>query len=626
MTVHEASGPILVNRRRLQTHVALSCRRPWASIEHSPPKPFEPSFSAWSTAACAQELLRTDCRVRTITKRPAKGLVIGPHQAIASVKGVASSTADSLSSALCSLFSCPLQATPRSVEDVFVAIPNLYPRSHRPDLLEQYSPPLGWPCPAPVAFVCPRDKRQRFAPTRTGANQTLDASDGLKRQTVAMAENAETSGDKHVTFKVKTSADSNHTITMAESATVSELKTKLAGQDFEHIPVERQRLIYSGRVMKNDETLGSYNIKQNNTIHMVKSAASNPTQQTSTSGSTPRAVPDNISAGTNPNDPLAGLTGARYAGHQINFPGMDMFGPDGGMGPPMDEERIQRMMSDPNVQQSMNEALNNPDFVNMLIESNPMLRNMPNAREIITSPFMRQMMSNPQMMGQAMRMQRNMRGGDSSFPAPGATDTTPDAAAGGNRSAGQANNNQPSNPFMNPFMMPGMMGGAAGGNNAMNLAQMLQSLNAMSPNPTAQATTTNASTTGNSQGTTPTAESREHQTATSDTGAEGAPQNSQTQNAANNPMAQLFALTGGNALNAHPNFDLLEQLSMNLGGMGPGMPAAAPDNRPPEERYAEQLRQLNDMGFYDFDRNVAALRRSGGSVQGAIEHLLSATD
>jgi len=51
--------------------------------------------------------------------------------------------------------------------------------------------------------------------------------------------------------------------------------------------------------------------------------------------------------------------------------------------------------------------------------------------------------------------------------------------------------------------------------------------------------------------------------------------------------------------------------------------AAAPvDNRPPEERYADQLRQLNDMGFYDFDRNVAALRRSGGSVQGAINELL----
>jgi ubiquilin len=61
------------------------------------------------------------------------------------------------------------------------------------------------------------------------------------------------------------------------------------------------------------------------------------------------------------------------------------------------------------------------------------------------------------------------------------------------------------------------------------------------------------------------------------------------------------------------------------GGFGGfGAPAAAPaDNRPPEEVYAEQLRQLNDMGFFDFDRNVQALRRSGGSVQGAIEHLLN---
>ena len=60
-----------------------------------------------------------------------------------------------------------------------------------------------------------------------------------------------------------------------------------------------------------------------------------------------------------------------------------------------------------------------------------------------------------------------------------------------------------------------------------------------------------------------------------------------------------------------------------LRGMGLGTPQAPADTRPPEERYADQLRQLNDMGFTDFDRNVTALRRSGGSVQGAIEYLLS---
>ncbi|KAG5983107.1 hypothetical protein E4U55_000751 [Claviceps digitariae] len=439
-----------------------------------------------------------------------------------------------------------------------------------------------------------------------------------------MADNAESSGDVQVTFKVKTSSDRNHTITMAESATILELKTTLAGEDFENIPVERQRLIYSGRVMKNDDTIGSYKVKHNNTIHMVKSAASNPIQQTSTSGSTSRAVPENISAGTNPNDPLAGLTGARYAGHQINLPGMDMFGPDGGMGPPMDEERIQRMMSDPNIQQSMNEALSNPDFVNMLIDSNPMLRNMPNAREIITSPFMRQMMTNPQMMSQAMRMQRNMRGMDSAFPAPGATDTSPDDEMSANEfAAGDANQQQ--NPFLNPFMMPGMMGGASGGSGA-NMIQMLQALNGLEGGSsfTSPSLATNSGSTEGAQGTRQSSELGNAQ------GTDGA-QNAQHQNLAN-PFAALFPQglqgnPGGNATNPFAMTPEMMQQMMQLLGGGSGLGAASPaDNRPPEERYADQLRQLNDMGFFDFDRNVAALRRSGGSVQGAVEHLLSGPD
>ncbi|KAG5930297.1 hypothetical protein E4U42_002221 [Claviceps africana] len=446
-----------------------------------------------------------------------------------------------------------------------------------------------------------------------------------------MADTAESSGDAHVTFKVKTSSDRNHTITMAESATVLELKTTLAGEDFENIPIERQRLIYSGRVMKNDDTIGSYKVKHNNTIHMVKSAASNPAQQTSASGSTARAVPENISAGTNPNDPLAGLTGARYAGHQINLPGMDMFGPDGGMGPPMDEERIQRMMSDPNVQQSMNEALGNPDFVNMLIDSNPMLRNMPNAREIITSPFMRQMMTNPQMMSQAMRMQRNMRGADSSFPAPGATDTSSPDAAGGDDETPAGDANQQHNPFLNPFMLPGMTGGGAGGSSGTNMAQLLQALNGLGGGGSPFASPSLATSpggAGGAQGSTQPSEPRNAQTTTQTGGADDA-QNAQHQNLAN-PFAALFpqGLQGGNAASPFGMTpEMMQQMMQMLGGGGGGLATTSPpDNRPPEERYADQLRQLNDMGFFDFDRNVAALRRSGGSVQGAVEYLLSSTN
>lgn len=142
---------------------------------------------------------------------------------------------------------------------------------------------------------------------------------------------SEDSAPVSVTFKVKTSSDGNHTITMPETSTVLDLKTKLAGNDFENIPTERQRLIYSGRVMKNEEPLATYKIKAGNTIHMVKSAASNAAQAPPTPAAAGAAagVPTNMAAGT-ANNPLAGLTGARYAGH-MGLPGMEMFGADGGV-------------------------------------------------------------------------------------------------------------------------------------------------------------------------------------------------------------------------------------------------------------------------------------------------------
>ncbi|CAG8166287.1 unnamed protein product [Penicillium nalgiovense] len=78
----------------------------------------------------------------------------------------------------------------------------------------------------------------------------------------------------------------------------------------------------------------------------------------------------------------------------------------------------------------------------------------------------------------------------------------------------------------------------------------------------------------------------------------------------------------GGAAGANPLAALLG--GGGLGGFGGGFGAPQPtDTRPPEDRYADQLRQLNDMGFFEFERNVEALRRAGGSVQGAVEYLLS---
>lgn len=140
---------------------------------------------------------------------------------------------------------------------------------------------------------------------------------------------------KQITFNVKSSSDSKYVITVPEDITVLDLKNKLSTPDYADIAAERQRLIYSGRVLKNEDILSTYKIKDGNTVHMVKGAASNARQNpaSSSSAATPSNpasnVPSNFATGTG-TDPLAGLTGARYAGF-AQLPSAESFGADGGV-------------------------------------------------------------------------------------------------------------------------------------------------------------------------------------------------------------------------------------------------------------------------------------------------------
>ena len=136
-----------------------------------------------------------------------------------------------------------------------------------------------------------------------------------------------------VTFNIKSSNDAKYTVSLPLSTTVLELKQQLSTSEYADLPTDRQRLIYSGRVLKDADTLDSYKIKEGHTVHLVKGAASTQRQNTPSQGTSatpvPSGVPTNIAAGTG-NNPLAGLTGARYAGF-AQLPSQNMFGPDGGV-------------------------------------------------------------------------------------------------------------------------------------------------------------------------------------------------------------------------------------------------------------------------------------------------------
>ncbi|KAJ4375672.1 hypothetical protein N0V86_007205 [Didymella sp. IMI 355093] len=459
-----------------------------------------------------------------------------------------------------------------------------------------------------------------------------------------MADDPTTSTEEgQVTFNVKAANDQKHVLTLPSTTTVADLKQKLSSSEYADIPAERQRLIYSGRVLKDPDTLGGVKVKDGHTIHLVKGAASNARQNPANQGTastssgtgtpTPQ-VPTNIAAGTG-NNPLAGLTGARYAGFH-GLPSMDMFGADGGMGPPPNPDAMLEMMDNPMFLSQMNEAMNNPAVVDMMLQS-PMIRDNPMLRQMLQNPEMRRMMFSPEMMRMQLQMQRgNSSGG--SMAAPGTTDNTPQPGSTTARE-GESTTSPPSNTASaaNPFAA---FGGAGAGTNSNPFASLFA-------NP------------GGTQG---------------NTGTSGTDSNNQNASAPPNPFGNLFGGADGGqpnpiadaARNIMQNPQAMQQMMQMMGGgaggaganpfgafgqnssagtgdagsqqanpfaalFGPGGgfgggfggPPAPTDNRPPEEVYESQLRQLNEMGFYEFDRNVSALRRSGGNVQGAIEYLLS---
>jgi ubiquilin len=384
------------------------------------------------------------------------------------------------------------------------------------------------------------------------------------------------------TITIKMTGDAKHQFTVTPETTVLQLKEKI--KEALNISIDRQRLIFSGKVLKDNDSLETYKIKEGHSIHLVKgavksSSGSNTTSNQNTnepsSSSSPSnnnnnntsTVPSNIEAGQGAFNPLAGLTDARYAGYNIPMPTMDQlgFGADGMQLPP--ENQMEQMMENPLFQESMRSMLSNPQMLDYMIQQSPQLRAMgPAARELLQSDYVKNMLTNPQAMRGMMEFQRAM-GGAGGLGAPGATTSS--------------------------FPSPG------------------------NPNETSS----NTEMTGNAESS--------NNTSTTNTAAT---------NAAINPFASLFGANpaaGANAgaggfggLGANPFLNPalnpnLMNLFANPNAAGGNNASTPTDTRPPEEVYATQLRQLNDMGFFDFDRNITALRRSGGSVEGAIEMLFN---
>ncbi|ORY74307.1 hypothetical protein BCR35DRAFT_306768 [Leucosporidium creatinivorum] len=375
-----------------------------------------------------------------------------------------------------------------------------------------------------------------------------------------------------LSINVKGPQDVKLPITVPTGATVAELKALVAeaNPDF---PADQQRLIFSGRVLKDEELCSKYNLKDGHTIHLVKGAR--PAGPSGVPGTSAAAgVPSSFGAGQQVmGNPLAPLMNAQNAGALAGFNPFAEMGVN-----PNDPNYMQNMMRDPAVQGQINSLLSDPAVIDQLIATNPELAAAgPQVRQLMQSEQFRSFLTNPEAMQQAMGMMGGMGGagggGGGGFPPPGAFGWGSGAgAAGAQGQQGQQGQGQGQGLF-NPW------------------------------------------------GSTPPSAA---------TGGDGAAGAGATPPAAGAPGAfNPFAPAGG--AGGAPNFQQmmqqmqqLQQLQQMFGGAGglgglDGAPATPSGPVvPPEERYATQLEQLAGMGFHDAAKNVRALLASGGNVEGAV--------
>ncbi|KAF9445758.1 hypothetical protein P691DRAFT_709835, partial [Macrolepiota fuliginosa MF-IS2] len=230
--------------------------------------------------------------------------------------------------------------------------------------------------------------------------------------------------DNEIQINIKGPNELKLQIAIATDKTVIDLKHAIAAKA--DVEADRQRLIYSGRVLKasaDDDQLSIYKIQSGHTVHMVKGQAR---QQASTSSPAPQQIPT-MQTGQNIHDPLTQLNS------HLGFGAMAGINPFADLGiNPNDPNMMTSMMNDPRVLQQMASAMSNPAVIDQIISMNPRLAAMaPQVRQIFQSEEFRRIMSNPEQLQNFMRMATFMReaqgGGPAAdpfasppvFPAPG---------------------------------------------------------------------------------------------------------------------------------------------------------------------------------------------------------------
>ena len=204
-------------------------------------------------------------------------------------------------------------------------------------------------------------------------------------------------------LNIQGSSEKKFTVECQNSDSVTDLKIQIAKEM--DCGKENLRLIYAGRILKDEETLESYKVQGGHTIHVVKTGLVSKPQTLSppavTSSTSPtQKLTESSKSSTSPTSQpvqLPNFTGTGLSGMASGpgFPGM--LG-NGGLEPSAEEmAQMSQMMQNPEAMESIiNLMTSNPELMQNVFAMNPRFQSLP--------PEMRQMMANPDFLRLAMSM------------------------------------------------------------------------------------------------------------------------------------------------------------------------------------------------------------------------------
>ncbi|KAF3964524.1 hypothetical protein CMV_011196 [Castanea mollissima] len=534
---------------------------------------------------------------------------------------------------------------------------------------------------------------------------------------------------EEVVINIRCSNGTKFTVRTSLDSSISAFKAALAQSC--DVPADQQRLIYKGRILKDDQTLESYGLQAEHTVHMVRgfaSAASTPAA-TATATATGNSESTNntpgVTRGVGSNE-AGGLGNAGLGASLFGLNALGSGGAPGLFGPGMPEfEQVQQQLTqNPNMMReimnmpAIQSLMNNPELMRSLIMSNPQMRDIidrnPELAHVLNDPgILRQTIEaarNPELMREMMRntdrAMSNIEASPEGFNMLRRMyENVQEPFLNATTMGGNAGNDLGSNPFA---ALLGNQGGTQvrDGSNNPSTTSSETTTGLTSPNTNPLPNPWNNNTGGGTQTTTtrpnPAGDARAPGVA--GLGGLGLPDmeqmfngipdsallnqfmqnpavsqmmqsllsnpqymnqilslnpqlrgmvdtNPQLREMMQNPdllrqltnpetMQQMLTLqqsllsqlnqrqstqdqaqTGGNT--GAPNAAALELMMNMFGGLGAGS-LSVPNNPdvPPEELYATQLSQLQEMGFFDTQENIRALRATSGNVHAAVERLL----